>query len=102
MLFDDAKDRRQPQARAFAGFFGGKKRLENPRQDFRRYAAARVADAETDIAARHGIRIQTRELVVHGFFRRLNDQPSALGHGVAGIHGQIHQHLFQHARHRRG
>jgi len=35
MLFDDAMDRRQAEAGAFAGFFGGKERFKNPRQIFR-------------------------------------------------------------------
>ena len=34
MLFDDAVNRRQAQAGAFADFLGGEKRLENPAPDF--------------------------------------------------------------------
>ena len=45
MLFDNAKDRGQPQSSPFADFFGGEKGLENVRQDLRGDAAPGVADA---------------------------------------------------------
>ena len=96
MLLDDAEDGGQSQAGAFADAFGAEERLENVREDFRRDAAAGVAHAQADERTWPCLRrLRTGEFVEinDGSF---NDQAAAFGHGVAGIHHQIHQHLIHH------
>ena len=48
MLLNDAKHGGQPQAGAFADILGGEERFEDPRQNFRRDAAAGVAHTQAD------------------------------------------------------
>ena len=55
MLLDDAENRGQSQAGAFADFLGGEERFENLRKIFRRDAAAGVAHAQADEGAGAGL-----------------------------------------------
>ena len=48
MLLDDAIDRGQTEAGAFADFLGGEEGFKYSRQDFRRDAAAGIAHTQAD------------------------------------------------------
>ena len=98
MLLDDAKNGGQPQTGAFAHLLGGEEGFKNPRQNFRRDAAAGVADAQTRKRTRSGLRGLRRGDFVKFDGGSFDDDLSALGHGVARIHRQIQQDLINHAR----
>ena len=60
MLFDDAVNSRQAQARPLPYFLSSKERLEDPVQVFRRNAAAGVGDAQTAVVADTRLRVFRR------------------------------------------
>ena len=87
VLLDDAEGDAQPQARSLAHRLRGEERLENPLQQFLLDAAARIGHAEDDaaVAGRGGDR-----------------QTPAVGHGRAGVQGEIQEDLLQLDSCRRG
>ena len=54
VLFDNAIDRGEAQASAFADFLGGEKWFKQMRQHFRRDAAAVVLDEDASKSSRNG------------------------------------------------
>jgi hypothetical protein len=71
MLPDDAEDGGEAEARAFAGFLGREKRLEDAGSDLRVDPAAGVGDGEADMAAGGGFRNFGGFLAGQGAFRSL-------------------------------
>ena len=73
-------------------------RFKDVRQMLGWNAGAGILDGQADIFARGGV----RNLAGIGFIKRdgggVHEEPSAFGHGVAGIDGEIQQNLFHHAR----
>ena len=97
MLLDDAEYRGEPEAGAFADFFGGEEGFKNVHQVFRRYATTGVPHCQTGKAAnpRLGHFSGCRFIQFHhGSFDR---EITTGWHCVLGVHGQIHHHLIQHA-----
>ncbi len=94
-LLHDAVHHRQAQAGALPLLLGREEGLEDLGQDLLLDPAAGVADGQHHVAARrHGLvsggmaRVQ---LGVGG----LDAQQSPVGHGVPGVHAQVHHHLLQ-------
>ena len=52
---------------------------------------------QADEAPGRGLGIAVGAAGVHVHGRGVDDQPAAVGHGVAGVDGQVHQHLLDHA-----
>ena len=82
MLFYDSVNRGQTESGASSGFLGGEERFENPGQDLRGNAAARIPDRETTKGARACFGIH---------------KSATSGHGIARIDGEVQQNLFYHA-----
>ena len=96
VLLDDSENGGQSQPRAFAHALGGEERFKNSRQIFGGYAATGVAHAQARITTgsrMHRLRGGDFVKFHSGGF---DDESSALGHGVAGIHREVHQDLIHH------
>src|SRR5437868_2466331 len=68
------------------------------RQVFRRNARAGVLDDEADVIAGSGPRYLSRLGLRDGDDGSIDEQPSAFGHGIAGVDGEVQENLFHHAR----
>ena len=97
VLLDDAKDGRQTETRAFASILGGEERFKDARKVFGGNAEAGVADGQAHERASPGAVELRADRFIKVSSGSLNDEPAAFGHGVAGIHREIQQHLIQHA-----
>ena len=97
MLSDNAEDGGQAQARALAGGFSGEKRFKNPAENLRVHSGSRVAERQANELPVALFRIHRHGGAVNGFQRSADGDPAAAGHGVAGVDGQIHDDLFNHA-----
>ena len=90
---DDAADGGQAEAGPFARSLGGEQGLEDACPDIGGHADAGVADGQQDIGAGAGviglgIGFVERDIVGH------DGEPAAFGHGVAGVDGQVQDHLL--------
>ena len=92
-LLDDAKTGGQSQTRAFALFFGGKKRFKDVLFDFVSHAHAGVADTDHDIVAGSN-EVPARIVFVKGHVGRADGQGAAIGHRITGVDNQVQQHLL--------
>ena len=94
-LGDDAVDRGQPEAGAVALGLGGEEGLEGAVDGGLVHAGAGVGDTQPDVTARPqagpGLGVGGVGLQVAG----LDAELPAARHGVAGVDGQVHQHLFE-------
>ena len=97
MLLDNAIDGGQAQAGALADFLGGEKRLEEMAQGGVVHAAAGVGDAQADEMAGAGFGIDHAGDGFEDAGSGADGQASAVGHGVAGVDGEVDQDLFDHA-----
>ena len=97
VLFDNAINRRQAEAGAFANVFRGEKRFKDVAQSRGVHARSRVADTQSHEAAgaRLGMGFGVGGVKVHGF--DADGQPPASRHGVTGIDGKVHDDLLNHA-----
>ena len=93
---DDAVDGGEPETGPAPLRLGGEERLEDPVQVLSRDADARVRDREHHVGARREARRRAR--VVELLDGRLERERAAPGHRVAGVHGEVHDHLLQVAR----
>ena len=73
---------------------GGEKRLEDTGLGLPVHSAARVAHAQHDVPPRLGGRVLPGKGFIDLNVRGLNDDSSALRHGIASIDCQVHQHLL--------
>ena len=93
-LLDDPEDRGETEAGPLAGALGGEERLEDAAPDLGRHTAAGVAHHQGHVATRSdadAARRRGAEVGVDG----LDRQRAALRHGVAGVDGQVDDHLLE-------
>ncbi len=97
VLGDDAVDGGEAEAGAFALFLGGEEGVEDFGDDFGWDTGAGIGDGEADegagAAVGVGFEFVGGELGVGGGER----DGTAVGHGVAGIDGEVDDDLFHHA-----
>ena len=90
-MLDDAVDGSEAQSGAFAALLGGEERLEDARRNVLGDAESGVADGQHDVVAgRHGCVFVFDEDVA-GFEQKL----ASARHGVAGVGGEVHEHLLE-------
>ena len=94
-LLDEAEDHAEAEAGALVPAFGREERLKNPMHDLRGHAASGVADFEHDVAARNNLGVLRGIIGVEDPITGHDHQTPAIGHGVAGIGGQIGQARFE-------
>ena len=90
-LGDDRVDGREAEAGALAARLGREVRLEEPRQHVRRHALAGVGETQHHFRRRQHV---VPDLVGAQLDARGDAQLAALGHGVAGVGGEVEQHLL--------
>ena len=94
-LLDDAVDRRQPEAGALADFLGREERLEDLVDDVDRNAGAGVADVDPHVVGRRHALVGQPLGFRRRYIRGPHREPAAIGHGVAGVDGEIDDHLLE-------
>ena len=94
-LLDDAVDRGETESRSLPSLLGRKERLENSFPCLRGHTGTRVAHAQRSAGPRVGSRMRCRVGPVERDVPGRQRQDPALGHGIARIHGQVHQDLLQ-------
>src|SRR6266852_1981429 len=94
-LFHDAVHGRQAKPGSPAGFLGREEWLENARLGGRVHSVPRVADAYYHVRARLHRWARSRVFLVDNRVLRLDGQRAPYRHGVAGVHGQVQQHLLE-------
>lgn len=87
----EAVDHGKPRARALADVLGREERIENPRRHRVRHAGAAVGDRDLDIVARRQVGLVRRQAKIG----ERDVQRAALGHGIAGVVGEVEDRLFQ-------
>src|ERR1051325_6950366 len=97
MLFDNPEYGCQAEPRAFAGFFGGKKRLKNAWNNLRWNTATSIGDAQTRVLPERSVGNRTGLCFVEILFGRLDKKPDALGHGITRVDYEIEEHLIDHS-----
>jgi len=95
VLFDDPVDHGQSQPGAPAHFLGGKEWLEDPVAGFFIHAGAAVGDSEQREGAWLAKAMGRDEIPAQDRLLRRDAEGAAPGHGVPGVGGEVHQHLFQ-------
>ena len=89
MAFNNSESSGKPEACSLANFFRGEKRIKDFVNGGARHSASGIAYPQHHVRARFGARRHGCVLVVHvEIFSRDGDR-TALGHGVAGVDGQI-------------
>ena len=94
VLLDDAVDHGQPETGAPAHLLGGEERLEDASARLVTHARAGVTHLEPDVAPGLGARVARERRLVEVDGTRLEGEQPAVGHGVAGIDGEVHHHLL--------
>src|SRR5690348_2622822 len=94
VLLDDTIRRRQPHPATLAAVLRRKERLEDAFASFRIHAHSSVADGQDGISARRHVGIESAIGFVELGHLRLNSEPAAVRHGIAGVQTQIHEHLL--------
>ena len=97
-LGDDAVHRREAEAGALARLLGGEERLEGARPRRLVHAAAGVGDLEHEVVAGGGGDEDAAVVLVQLDVGGPDGERAALGHGVAGVDGEVEQHLPELAR----
>ena len=95
VLFDDAIDRRQPQAGALTHLLGGEEGLEQVGQGGCINAAAVVAHRQQDIGALHSLDMVGAVPLIDGDQIGLDGDLAGIADGVAGVDEQVHQDLVE-------
>ncbi|MNQ45309.1 hypothetical protein D3C85_590890 [compost metagenome] len=83
---------RQPEARAFADAFGGKKRIHRRCQRYRVHALPGIGHAQTDITSRCQGWLW---LLKNDFGASADNDFSAIGHRIAGVGCQVEYRQLQ-------
>ena len=94
-LLDDAVDRGQAKAGAFADVLGGEERLEDLADDRRRNAGAGVGDFDQHVVRRRHALGVIALAFARGHIGGAHVQPAAVRHGVARIDREIDDHLLE-------
>lgn len=92
-LADDSLACGQAKAGAFAARLGRKEGLEKPRPDFLAHSGAVVVHGQHDVFPGDGGRRVAGGRAVEAGIGGLDGQHAAVGHGVARVDDQVHQHL---------
>ena len=93
VLLDDAVNRGQPQAGAFAHLLGGEKRLEQIVQGLMIHAAAVVADGQQHIIAGDKARVMGAVVLVESDVARFDGDFASVRDGVPGVDAEVGQDL---------
>jgi hypothetical protein len=93
-LRDNAVDGGKAQTRALARLLGGEEGLEEVGWRGRVHPDAGVAHRQPDIAPQYHPHSPVGIGLAQFHVCRLKSQPTALRHGIAGIHGQVQDHLL--------
>ena len=94
-LLDDAVGRGKPQAGPFALLLGGEERVEDLVQRLGRDAAALVRDRDAHVFALGNAGPFQRQSGPQADILGADRDLAAAGHGVAGVHDEVHQHLLE-------
>ena len=98
-LLDDPIDGGEAESCSLAYLLGGEKRLEDAGLSLRIHPASGITDRQHGIGGRF---LQTLATTVccrpFHIIGGLNGKPTPLGHGIAGVHDQIHDGLFNLSR----
>src|SRR5216684_7308231 len=97
-LFHDAVDRRETETSATAAFLRGVKRFEDVGDRIGRHARAGVRDGEQDVWSGNDNSVIARVRRVEINVAGLDEDATTVGEGVARVHDQIHNDLFDLAR----
>ncbi|MNN48588.1 hypothetical protein D3C81_1630760 [compost metagenome] len=91
-LLDEAMDHRQAQSCALAKPFGGEKRIHRRGQCRFIHPLAGVSDTQAHITSR----LRERPILNRdGFDPGTDDDSAAIGHGIAGVGGQVQHRQFE-------
>ena len=93
-LLDEAVDHAEAEPAADPRPLGGEEGLEGALEHLRRHAVAGVGDGEQDVGARPQTELECRIVRVDLRTRRLDDEPAALRHGVAGVDREVEQRVL--------
>ena len=95
MLPDDAVTHCEPEACALPDRLRGVERLEDMRECLLVHACPVIADDDLDVlAGGHGSRQDDGAVDQHAI-PGPHREPAAIGHRVARIHHDVHEHLFE-------
>src|SRR5579864_9077696 len=94
MLLHDSVYHGEPQTGPFADFLGGKERLKNAKLRGRVHPHTRIANAEPNVDSRLGFFVTMARSLVNLHANALNFQASSVGHRVARVQAQVHNHLL--------
>ena len=92
-LLDDAVDGGEAKAGSLRSL-SRKKRLKDVRLSLSVHACAGVADLEHNVIAGPQRCVMPCVLFTEGYVGSLNRELPAGGHGIPGVHGEIHDDLF--------
>src|SRR5260370_6768253 len=94
-LFQHTVDHRQSQSRSMAGPFGSEKRFKDARQYRCVHAHPRVGNDKQGVRPGRGSHVEPHKIIVQLDVLGFQRESSALGHRVARVDAEIHQHLFE-------
>src|SRR5206468_9913314 len=97
-LFHNAIDRRETEASATSAFLGGVKRLEDMGDRLGLHAGAGVRDGEQHVRSGNDNSVIARVRRVENNVAGFDEDAAAVEEGVARVHDQIHNDLFDLAR----
>ena len=95
VAFDDAKNGGEAKAGSFAGGFGGKERLEDSVEQFRRNSLAGVGNSQENVGAGDGFGMEASGLVFQSDVLGLDAKGAAVRHGVAGVDAEVEKDLVE-------
>ena len=93
VLAHDAVHGGEPEPGAFALLFGREEGLEHARARRGVHTGAGIADGEEDIRARLGIDVLLGVRAVDLHLVRFDGEDAAVRHGIAGVDGEVQEHL---------
>ena len=97
MLLHDAIHSGKPESGPLANAFGGEKWLKDALHRLRVHARAGIADLQAYELSHTGLRTTLQICGVNVATECADDEFATFGHGIARVHRQVHQHLFQHS-----
>lgn len=94
VLLDDSVGTRKFHPTAFHVFLGRGERFEDVLSDFRLQPTSAVGDGKNREPASDDAQLEPAVGIVNINHLGFNQQPASLGHGVARIQAEIHEHLL--------
>ena len=95
MLLDDSVNHGKAEPCPFAPFLGGEKRLEDLVDRLFVHPPAGIGDGHQAIAAGCAEAVGLAKSIIEFEDLRGNGEGAAPRHGIPGVRGKIHQHLFE-------